>query len=360
MGRDADIVVVGGGITGMSTARALAQSGSDVLLLEQFELGHSRGSSHGSSRIFRLTYPEAGYVRLAQSALEAWRQLEAECGEKLIVQTGSLDFGSLVDANARALAACGVGYELLTGTEVTERWHLSAAAHERALFQPDGGITLAERAYRAFVDGARAAGAAVSAQVAVTGIRLERGAVRVSTEEDEILARAVVVTAGAWAPSLLRQVEVELPVVPTRETVAYFDVPGADQLPPVMDSSVPAADDYGLARPGQISYAVGAPGIGLKAGLHHAGPLADPDAAGSADPAVVEWACDWIARRYPGASPSSTGPETCLYTNTADESFVLERHGRVIVGSACSGHGFKFAPALGRTLAAMALEGARS
>ncbi len=360
MGRDADIVVVGGGIAGVATARALAQGGRGVVLLEQFALGHPRGSSHGGSRIFRLTYPDAHYVRLAQGALAMWRELEAEWGETLIIRTGSLDFGSLVSENARALASCGVGYELLDGSEVTARWGLTAAPAERALYQPDGGVTLADRAHSAFVAAACAAGAEVREGVRVTGLALERGAVRVSTGHDEIVARAVVVTAGAWAPMVLRGLGIELPVVPTRETVTYFDLPAAADLPPLMDSAIPTAGDYGLARPGQISYSLAAPGIGLKAGLHHAGPVADPDEDGIPDPAIVEWVSDWVAARYPSARPSSTGPETCLYTNTADESFVLERHGRVVIGSACSGHGFKFAPALGRTLAALAREAAES
>ncbi len=359
MVRDADIVVVGGGITGVATARALAQAGSDVLLLEQFPLGHSRGSSHGSSRIFRLTYPDPQYVRLAQAALEAWRQLEAESGQTLIVRNGSLDFGSLVDDDMRALASCGVRYELLNGSEVASRWGLAAAPDERALFQPDGGVTLAESAHSAFVESARTAGATVADDAPVTGLALDRAAVRVSTRRDEIVARAVVVTAGAWAPALLRPVGIELPVVPTRETVAYFDVPGAAELPPLMDSAIPTAGDYGLTRPGQISYSLAAPGIGLKAGLHHAGPVTNPDDDGCPDPAIAEWVGDWVARRYPGATPSATEPETCLYTNTADESFVLERHGRVVVGSACSGHGFKFAPVLGLSLAAMARDATR-
>ena len=88
MGRDADIVVVGAGITGVATARSLAQAGRGVVLVEQFGLGHDRGSSHGASRIFRLSYPDPHYVRLAQGALQSWRELEAEVGEELIVRTG--------------------------------------------------------------------------------------------------------------------------------------------------------------------------------------------------------------------------------------------------------------------------------
>lgn len=106
MGRDADIVVVGGGITGAATARALAQSGRGVLLLEQLALGHDRGSSHGASRIFRLSYPDAHYVRLAQGALEAWRELEDESGATLIVRSeGSTSAPRSRPMHARSLRA---------------------------------------------------------------------------------------------------------------------------------------------------------------------------------------------------------------------------------------------------------------
>jgi sarcosine oxidase len=358
VGRDADIVVVGAGIAGVATARALSRSGRGVLLLERFALGHDRGSSHGGSRIFRLSYPDAHYIRLAQGSLDGWRELEAGCGEQLLVTTGTLDFGPGRSENARALSSCGAGYELLSGAEVTARFGLVAAPDEPALFQPDGGTILADRAYAAFTAATRDANAEIAEGTRVTGLALERAGVRVSTEHDEIAAGAVVVTAGAWAAPLLAKVGIELAVVPTRETVTYFEVPGASELPPVMDDAVPVAADYGLARPGQVTYAVAAPGIGLKVGLHHAGAPADPDEPGAPDEGVVRWASDWVMSRYPGSRPSATAPETCLYTNTADEGFVLERHGRIVVGSACSGHGFKFAPVLGRTLAALAREAA--
>jgi sarcosine oxidase len=358
VGRDADIVVVGAGVAGVATARALARSGRGVLLLEQFALGHDRGSSHGGSRIFRLSYPDAHYVRLAQGSLEGWRELEAECGEALIVSTGTLDFGPGRSENARALSSCGARYELLSGAEATARFGLMASPDEPALFQPEGGTILADRANAAFTAAAREANAEIAEGTRVTGLALERGGVRVSTGSDEIVAGAVVVTAGAWAAPLLARVGIELAVIPTRETVTYFDVPHASELPSVMDEAVPAAAGYGLARPGQVTYALAAPGIGLKAGLHHAGPATSPNEPGTPDEGVVRWASDWVTSRYPGARPSATAPETCLYTNTADESFVLERHGRIVVGSACSGHAFKFAPALGRTLAALARDAA--
>ena len=102
-------------------------------------------------------------------------------------------------------------------------------------------------------------------------------------------------------------------------------------------------------------YALYDPVYGLKAGAHHVGHEADPDSSEAADPQLVERIVDWVQARLPDIDPEPAAVETCLYTNTADESFVLERRGRVVVGSACSGHGFKFAPVVGRRLAELAL-----
>ena len=242
MGRDADIVVVGAGITGVATARALAQAGRGVILVEQFGLGHEHGSSHGASRIFRLSYPDPHYVRLAQGALQGWRELEAECGEQLIMPTGGLDFGPIAFENARALAACGVRHEILTGAQVSARWPIAAEAGEQVLYQPDGGTTLADRAYAALLAAAVEAGTVVLDHRRVTGIERGRGSVRIRTDGEEIVALACVVAAGAWARDLLSGVEIELPVVPTRETVTYFRLPDPLALPPVIDDAVPDAE----------------------------------------------------------------------------------------------------------------------
>ena len=343
---------------GVATARALALGGHRVALVEQFAMGHVRGSSHGASRIFRLTYPDQHYVRLAQGAQAAWRELEAECGEQLIVRTGDLTFGALAGESARALASCGVRHELLTGAQATVRWPIAARATEEVLFQPDGGTTLADRAHSALLASAVQAGAVILDNRVVIGLERANGCVHVRTEEEIFAARACVVAAGAWSRQLLAAVDVELPVVPTRETITYFRIPDPLGLPPVIDDAVPDAAEHGLRRPGLINYALAAPGIGLKAGLHHAGPTTDPNEPGTPDPAIVRWVSTWASKRYPELDPEPVATETCIYTNTADESFVLERHGRIVVASACSGHGFKFAPAFGRTIAALACDAA--
>ncbi|MSO58416.1 MAG: FAD-dependent oxidoreductase [Thermoleophilia bacterium] len=359
MARDADVVVVGAGVAGAATARALAAAGRGVLLLDRFEPGHRRGSSHGGSRIFRLNYPDERYVRMALSALEGWRELEAECGERLILPTGVLDLGPSAMENGRALAACGVAYEELDAREIARRWPLRVEPGETGLFQPSGGITLAARACAAFLEGAVAAGAELRAPALVRSLEPGRNTVRLDTTLGPVVARAVVVTAGSWAPTLLATAGIELAVVPTRETVCHVALPGAEELPPLIDyGRTPKPGEAGLRRSGQAVFSLATPGLGLKVGLHHGGPITDPDDDPQPDAAIAAWIAAWARGRYLGVG-DDLGAETCLYTNTADQRFVLERHGRIVVGSACSGHGFKFAPLVGRTLAALATGAAR-
>jgi sarcosine oxidase len=356
--RDADIVVVGAGVTGVATARALAGYPGSVVLLDQFAVGHDRGSSHGTSRIFRLNYSDERFVRMAMAADTAWRELEAERGVRLIGRVGCIDIGPVAMETARTFAACGVRHEILSAENVASRWPLRLGPEETALFQPDGGVTYAERAHAALLGEAVDQGVEVRDETAVRALASERGSIVLTLDKGELRARAVVVTAGAWGATLLRPLEIELPVVPTRETVVYVDLPDAERLPPVIDyGSLPAKGEGGIKRVGQAAFSLAAPGRGLKAGLHHSGPATDPDDEGTPDEHVAAWAAAWVAARYPDAG-ETIGAETCLYTNTADEEFVLERHGRVVVGSACSGHGFKFAPIVGRTLAALAREAA--
>jgi len=358
MQREVDVLVVGAGITGSATARVLAQAGRDVLLVDRHAHGHSRGASHGGSRIFRLNYADERYVRLAQAALDAWRELEAECGERLIVPTGVLDIGTEAVGIARALAACGASFEELSPDEVMGRWGIAIDPGEPALFQTDGGISLADRALTAFQEGAKEAGATILHDAEVRSLTAERLWVRAEIGTRIVSARAVVVVAGAWAPELLGTAGIDLPVIPTRETIVYLDLPDAMELPPVIDySRVPRPGATSLARTGVAGFALGSPGDGLKAGLHHAGPVTDPSDDPGPEVTIAEWAVDWARSRYPAAG-KLLGVDTCLYTNTADESFILERRGRIVIGSACSGHGFKFAPQLGRTLAALAREAA--
>jgi len=350
MSPDADVVVVGGGITGVAALRALARTGLDVQLLEQFALGNDRGSSHGVSRIFRLAYPDPTYARLARLALDGWRALEAELGERLISSTGSLDIGETAVTDAAALATLGIAHELLNGRAAARRWPLSFDPGEPVLYHPEGGTLRADRAFEGLLGGARAAGGHTVEQTAVAGIRPEGPTVVLATATGEITARAVVVAAGAWGRELLMPLEIELQTTPSRETVTYFHLEGAAAVPTVIDYALFPTDH---PHSDLASYSLTAPGVGLKVGLHRGGPVTDPDLPGEVDDATVAWASEWVARRFPGADPTPLGSETCIYTNTPDQGFVIECRDRIVTASACSGHGFKFAPAVADTIAAL-------
>ncbi len=318
---------------GAATAWAL---GRRALVLEQFEVGHDRGSSHGAVRIFRLAYAQPEFVRLGQRALELWRTLERESGTELLRLSGLLQTGGDLDAHRRALAECGAPFEEPSAASLGP-WRFDP--EEDVLVQPDAGVVYAERAQAVFLRDAAVIERARVERIGDDG--------RLETSAGTIAAQAVVVTAGAWARRLLAPLGIELPVKETRETVAYFRLD---------EEVVPSVIDWGMG-PHQV-YALGAGDGELKVGLHMAGPLADPDEEGLPDEETVRILAEWVERRCPAADPDPIRRETCLYTTTPDERFLLERHGRVVVGSACSGHGFKFAPAIGETLAGLAEEAA--
>jgi sarcosine oxidase len=340
---DVEVAVVGAGVMGASTARALGRSGRRVALVEQFQVGHARGSSHGASRIFRLSYDDPTYVRMAQEALPLWRDLQREAGDTILTITGGVDIGDGALANARALEACGARFERMDGRAAAERFPaISIPPEETVLYQPDAGIVHADRAVAAFVRSAQAHGAELRERTRVAHLEIERDRAVLHTSDGPLTAGVAVVTAGAWARELLTTAGIDLPVSPSRETAAYFAL-DAPWFPTVVQWDAPP-----------YYYALPNPGKGIKAAQHRAGPVTDPDQEGTVSEEAVTRLSAWVKERFPEADPEPQYAETCLYTNTEDERFILERHGRLVIGSPCSGHGFKFAALIGERLAELA------
>jgi len=310
---------------GLATGRALNRRRHDVAVYEQFDPGHNRGSSHGRSRIFRLAYAEEEYVRLAQESLGLWRELEAETGEKLLELNGLLEIVRTLDeSTAHTLEACGVEWHRLDGDEAERRYPVRVPEGSFAVLQPEAGIVRADKALAAF---------ARDLDVRY-GTRLH---------PDDLDAEVVVVTAGSWVNELLDE---PLPVKVTRETLCYFRPENGRPIPSLV-SFKPDSHTHDM-------YSLADPVHGLKVGAHHAGPEVDPNGTGEPEPRLIDQIASWARETYRLADPDPVAAETCLYTTTPDETFILERRGRLVIGSPCSGHGFKFAPALGERLAALA------
>jgi len=348
-----EVAVVGAGLIGSATARALAARGVPAVLFEQYGPGHARGSSHGATRIFRFSYPDPVYVRMAVLAGGAWARLAADAGEELIVTTGGLDAGPGAAGCAAALAECGVAHAWLAADEVRARFPgIAARPGERMLFQPDSGVCLAGRTVAALQRLARRDGVPVRERTEVFGIEPRAGGVLLHTAAGGVVARVAVIAAGPWAGGLLAGL---LPRVPpltaTVQQIRYFAPRGAAAGPwPTLIEWPPAGLSWYA-----VPAAGGAPGV--KVAAHVPGRPADPRDGPfeEIDPAQEAAAAEYVRERLPGLDPAGIAPETCLYTMTPDEDFVLDRLGPVVVGGGCSGHAFKFGPLLGELLAALAL-----
>jgi sarcosine oxidase len=349
----ADVVVIGAGVMGSATARTLGQRGVDTVLLEQFELDHSRGSSHGPTRIFRIAYPDPDYVRMARRALRSWRDLEAAAGEELLVTTGGLDTGPLAASVDEALTANEVEHERLSPEEAAERFpQMSFDGLDHIVFQPDAGVTRAGQVVAAQVRLARASGVRVMDRTPVLDLRPDDVGVGVRTPDHEIRARVVVVTAGSWAGPLLARAGHQIPLQPILQTIAYFRGPTPEA------EAIPTFIEWGAPEPDLVWYALGPAGVapGVKLGAHVGGRPIDPgDGPFAPDAKLKRTLGEYIGRRFPGLDPAPHHAETCLYTMTPDEDFVLDRIGPVVIGAGFSGHGFKFGAFIGEVLADLAM-----
>jgi sarcosine oxidase len=342
-----DAIVIGGGAIGSSAAWWLARRGRSVVLAERFDAGHVRGSSHGAVRIFRLAYPDVADVRLAQAALPLWRELEDDCGEVLLEQIGAIDHGppAAVAAIAATLQAAAVDHEVLTPQEVSDRWP-GVRVEGPTVFHAAGGRTFADRTVAALQRRAGDLGADVRHECPARIVRVDTDGVEVDLAGTTLRTRAVIVTAGAWVADVVAGAAAPPlpPLEVTQETVIHF---------PASDPRIPwpafIHHDTGLRY--------GLPSIteGVKVGGHHEGPVTDPDDRDfQLDSLQVQQLVAYVERWLPGVVPEPQFGATCLYTTTPDESFVVDRRGPVVVGSACSGHGFKFTPLTGRRLADLA------
>lgn len=355
-----DVIVVGLGAMGSAALAELARRGARVLGIEQFAIGHDRGSSHGGTRMIRLGYFEhPSYVPLLRRTYELWRELEARSGKKLLHITGIAEIGApssdVVSGTLRASRLHKLPHEVLTAAQTMERFPAFRLPSDYVgVFQPDGGFLAVEEALDVNVALAKAASAEVRTGIKVRSVDETSNGVRVVGDGETFEAGQIIVSAGAWATKFFPN----LPLRVTREVIAWFEPSDPSLFEPsrfpVFLLENPHGQHYGFPAFGQ-------PGVKI-AKHYHRDEAADPDTVdrivSAADETLIRPA---IADHIPAANGRLLAAKTCLYTVTPDRDFIIDRApgmSRIIVASPCSGHGFKFAPVMGEILADLATKGA--
>lgn len=341
-----DVIVIGAGIMGSAAAWQLAARGHEVALFEQFEFGHTRGSSHGDSRIYRLAYDKADYVSLSQAALPLWREAESALGKKLLYTTGGLDFGlpedlSLIVAH---LTDANIPFESLSRAEIHNRFPAYAIPPGwEALYQKDAGVLDADACRLGLVELARRRGTVVRDNAQVQSLQLDETKVIASTLDGRWRADHVVVATGAWTNRLLDPIGLHTPLRITREQVAYFRYREECQFVPFRwPARTGPYRIYGLPN-GRHNEA--------KVAEHAAGPEVNPDTPEVTVPEREEAVRAFVRTYLPLLDDSPIRTETCLYAASPDDDFIIDQVGQITFGIGFGGHGFKFGAAIGAMLA---------
>jgi sarcosine oxidase len=354
---DVDVVVVGAGAMGSAAAWRLATSGRDVALIERFGPLHDRGSSHGSTRIFRVAYRDVRYVHLALRALPLWRDLEAAAGEVLLEQDGQVDHGrpEAIAEIAAHLEGLQRPVEVLRPQQAEARWP-GMRFDEAVVFSPEGGRCYADRTVAACQRLAAAAGAELRFHTPVERIEVAASGdgATVSTANGAWRAPVVVVAAGAWFVPLIDGVgDVRLPpVVVESDQPSHFRPydPDAEWPAFLHHMALDGEPDDPLAF---HAYGLLSPGEGVKVGGFGTVVPDDPDRRGGISEERRAEQVRYVRRWLPGLDPTPVSTTSCLFTTTSDDHFVLDRRGPVVVCSPCSGHGFKFVPAIADEVVAL-------
>jgi sarcosine oxidase len=357
-----DLIVIGVGGMGGATVYHAARRGLRVLGLEQFDVPHAQGSSHGVNRIIRLAYYEdPRYVPLLRRAYELWRELEKQAGEQLLFITGSVDAGREDSKTVQgSLLSCRqhhLAHEQLDAAALRRRFPgYRLAADMVGVYQPDGGFVLSERCIVAHVAAAQALGAQVHARERVVEWRAEDDGLSVTTTRDTYRARKLIVTAGAWARTLVPALQ-HL-AVPERQVMMWTQPLKPEYFRsgafPVFNFEAPEGRFYGFPVHGIPGFKIGK--------YHHRGErVDDPDWMDRECHAEDEEALREGIRRY---FPDADGPimtmKACLFTNTPDEHFILDLladNPHVGVAAGFSGHGFKFCSVVGEIMTELIADG---
>jgi sarcosine oxidase len=359
------IIVIGLGAMGSSTALHLAARGHHILGFDQFTPPHSYGSSHGQTRIIRQSYWEdPRYVPLLLRAYELWRRLEVDTSQSLLHVTGGLMIGradgDLVTRSTVSAERFALPHEVLSAAQIRRSYPAFRIDDDWvALWEMNAGYLYAEACVAQQLQQSALAGAELHFNERVMEWNALPGAgVWVRTARKTYVADHLIITAGPWAPQILR--ELNLPLTITRQVVFRFEPVGdielfrREQMPIYireMEKGQPLL--YGFPLTGVDSE-------GVKVSLHGSNEYCTPETVDreirAEDERVIR---ERLAEALPLLAGRLLHAETCLYTMTPDEHFVIDKHpefSQVTLAAGFSGHGFKFASVLGEVLADLATD----
>lgn len=353
------VCVAGLGVTGAATALALARRGASVTGIDTRSSPHIFGSSHGRTRILREAYFEDPlYVPLVQAAREHWLRLAADAGEPIFRETGGLNIGTpdsgLVTGVHRSVAMHDLPHDVLDAAAIHRRFPaLNPPPDHVGIWEPRAGVLFAEPALSALMATAAGHGATLRMDEPLVSFEPDADGLAITTARDRFTVDALILCTGPWLAGTETGRRMGLEV--ERQVVFWFET-GRPASP---DDAVPVLLwEYDSDR---FFYSIPDLGDGFKAGLHHQGSRVDPETvdrtASTEDEARVR---PLLQKLVPAAAGSRRDASVCLYTNTSDGHFLLDRYPgreRVWLASACSGHGFKFAPAVGELMADLVLDG---
>ena len=356
-----DAAVVGLGSMGSMAAWMLAQRGRRVIGFDRFRPPHAMGSHAGLSRVIREAYFEQPYyVPIVQRAYQLWSELEQISGSTIHQRTGGLMIGepsgALVAGAHRSAREHGIPCELLSAEQIRIRFpQFQVPEHHAGLFEHRAGTLVPERGVASALQAAQRAGAELRFDEPVLDWTPAGAAVTLRTPNGAFEADHVILAGGSWMATGLARIATPLAVA--RQVLFWFE-PKAGR-PAFAPSRFPIF--IWQWTEGHSIYGFPDQGEGFKVAIHHEGPTVDPDRVDrTVHPGEERELVGILERLLPGGVGPVLRSSVCLYTNTQDEDFILDYHPddrRVIVASPCSGHGFKFAPAVGEILADLVTTG---
>jgi len=362
-----DVIVIGVGSMGSATCYYLSKRGYKVLGLEQFDISHELGSHAGQSRIIRKAYFEhPDYVPLLESAYKNWTTLEQESGEKLYFKTGLLYAGTsnneMITGVKQSAFLYNIELEKLNIADATKRFpRFIFPENFEVLFEPEAGFLPPEKAIRLYASQAKKNGAAIHSNEKVIEWKKEGRSLIVKTDKQSYQCKKLIITAGAWAGKIIPRLKIKV----TRQFVAWIKTKNDEQFELNKFPCWMVGDDekngcyYGF--PLLDTKKFGEP-AGLKLAHHFPKEVTDPDKVDrQATENDIENLKYCLDKYLPGVFDSILHTKICLYANSPDENFIIDRlpgyEENVSIACGFSGHGFKFSSVVGEILADLAING---